>query len=286
MARRHPTEKSPIEASIMIKIWRLRRVAEEWGNYKIPIQERRYVPFQRRAEPTTIPELHARISGCFKGGVDYQLFDRNYTRWVHGSDVQDLGKKPRKQFPSLTRVYNEKFDKARAVEGLNSQRETVEFLLAEYEAFPPGAESYSSLRLEFPVHLDALKGEVQARKKSVSEWMRDGFPNRFLERRGVKNPAALRRTWGEYAAHKLAPLDHGYAAELTELLRARGRELGREPDARAIARTIQPYLAECALSAAPDLTLVGSYEGALKRNGLEVNGQRRLLELLDAGGPR
>lgn len=270
----------------MIKVFRLRRAADEWGNYKVPIQQRKYVPFKKRAEPTTLPDLHARISDCYKA-VDYQLFDRNYIRWVRGDEVPDLGKRPEKQFPSLSRIYSGKFHNARVAEGLNSQRETVEFLLNEYEGWPQGFPGgYSTLRIEYPVHLDALCGAVDAGKKSVSDWMHEGFPNHFLEKRGVKNAAALRRTWGAYAAHKLAPLDQQYGSELVEVLRDRGRALGREPDARAIGRTLRPYLMANCAAPAMDSTLATAYEGALARNGLQINGQHRLLEQLDYGGPR
>lgn len=270
----------------MIKVVRLRRAADQWGDYKVPIEQRKYVPFKKGSEPTTLPDLHARISDCYKA-VDYQLFDRNYVRWVRGDDVPGLGKRPEKQFPSLSRIYSEKFHKARTAEGLNSQRETVEFLLAEYESWPPGfPEGYSTLRIEYPVHLDAMTTAVHEGTKSVSGWMREGFPNHFLEKRGVKNAAALRRTWGAYAAHKLAPLDQLYGSELAELLRERGKALGREPDARAIVRTIRPYIADCCTAPAMDATLSTAYEGALSRNGLHINGHRRLLEQLDVGGPR
>jgi hypothetical protein len=270
----------------VIKVFRLRRAADEWGDYKVPIEQRKYVPFKGRGEPTTVPDLHARVEECYKA-VDYQLFDHNYIRWVRGDDVPNLGKKPEKRFPSLSRIYSEKFHAARTAEGLNSQRETVEFLLAEYERFPPGFPGgYSALRLEYPVHLEALSREATSGKRTVSVWMRDGYPNRFLERRGVKNPPSLRKAWGAYAARKLAPLDEQYASELTVLLRKRGADVGRDPDARAIARTLRPYLMASATSPAPDLTLAGAYEGALKRSGLEINGQRRLLEQLDYGGPR
>lgn len=270
-----------------VKIVRLRRHAAEWGDYSVPIQERKYVPFNRGdSEPTTVRELYERISGCLKR-VDFQLYDRNYTRWVHGTDVADLGKMPERKYPPLTRVYSEKFDRARAVEGLKSQRETVEHMLREYESFPPNYPGgYSTLRLEYPVHLGALSGEVANGKRTISGWMRDGHPNRFMERHGVKKPAALRKAWGVYAARKLAPVDEQYVSELAVLLRERGASIDREPDARAIARTLRPYLLGSATAPAPDLTLFGAYEGALARNGLQINGQRRLLEQLDVGGPQ
>lgn len=265
----------------LIKVVRLRRAADEWGNYEVPVGQRKYVPFSRDGEPTTVPDLHARIGDDYKA-VDYQLFDRNYIRWVRGPDVANLGKKPEKQFPSLSRIYSSKFHAARTAESLNSQRETVEFLLAEYERWPPGS-NYSALRIEYPVHLNALRPTVDAGEKTVSTWMQQAFPNHFLQKRGVSSPAGLRRTWGAYAAHKLAPLDQQYTSELASILRDRGRALDREPDARAIARTIQPYVASVCAAPAMDKTLTDVYESALRRRGLHINGQRRLLQRLDTG---
>jgi hypothetical protein len=265
-----------------VKIVRLRRAAEEWGDYDVPIQERRYVPFNRRsAEPTTVPALHERIAGCLKR-VDYQLYDRNYIRWVHGTDVAKLGKEPEKRYPPLTRVYNEKFDRVRTVEELASQRETVEFLLAEYEAFPPSYPGgYSALRLEYPVHLEKLDGRVERGRSTVSEWLREGFPNRFLAKKGV-NALAVRRDWGAFAARKLAPIDGAYASGLRDVLVRRGRELGCEREARAVAALVKPYaLRSCPGDAVEPLPRL--YETALASKGVSLNGERGLLEQLDCG---
>lgn len=265
----------------MIKVMRLRRTADEWGQYKTPIQERRYVPFKGKREPAKLSEIHERVASCYRA-VDFQVWDRNYVRWVRGDDVPHLGERPEKKFPSLSRIYSSQFHSARVAEGLNSQRETVEFLLAEYERWPPIPGGYSGLRIEYPVHLEALASQVRAGRRTVSQFMHAGFPNTFLERKGVSSATALRREWGAYAAHKLAPLDQQYVDELANLLRERGRVLGTEREARSVARTLKPYLlSECTR---PELaqTLAGAYENALAQKGLRMNGEAHMLAELDA----
>lgn len=251
---------------------RVRRAADEWGNYNVPIEQRKYTPFSGRGEPTTLPDLHGKVGNCYKA-IDYQLFDRNYIRWVRGDDVADLGKKPEKKFPSLSRIYSEKFHKARAAEGLASQRETVEFLLAEYENWPPGF-TYSDLRLEYPVHLARLDAEVHDGTKTPTGWMREAFPNRYLARQGVRNPVGLRRVWGLHAAHKLAPFDHAYVTGLREVLVERGRQLGLEREARDLARAATPKLLDlCTTASAVDFSLTTLFREPEVYRRSRLNGQ-------------
>lgn len=109
-------------------------------------------------------------------------------------------------------------ERIRKANKLRSKGQALDFLIYEYEYFPPGYQGgYSQLLLEYPRHLEALGHDLDGGGMTLTQYIQGAFPNNFLLSHGVRNIVGLRQSFGDYAAHKLDPID----ARFRKILRKR-----------------------------------------------------------------
>lgn len=153
--------------------------------------------------------------------------------------------------PTVSRAWNSNFERIRVAERLKSQRRVMDKLREEYEWFDAFPAGYSQLRLGYAAHLDVLEEQFARGLRSVSDYMVQSYVNNFLMKRGVKDPRALRRDYGHYAARKLAPMDYAFGESVRAAIIQRGEKTGLLKQAHEVARHVVPRLAAMAPTVAP-----------------------------------